>query len=92
MSTTELYMNSEKAMLAQYILSIDNYKTLDAVKQRLYGFVRIKMGDKSRSSDDVLDMIAGRWVDDRSADEMVDEIYQSRTKEKMSEYKSPFDV
>ena len=93
MSNAELKMNSEKAMLAKYILSIDNEETLAKVKKQLSVFMYLNTTQKSKSpTQNLLDAIAQGWDDTKTADEMVDEIYSARHSKQEADYSNPFEI
>ena len=93
MSNAELKMNSEKAMLAKYILSIDNEETLAMVKKQLSVFMYINSNQKTKSpTQNLLEAIAQGWEDTKTADEMVNEIYSARSNKQEEEYSNPFEV
>ena len=73
MSTAEIMMNSEKVMLAKYILSIDDEETLSKVKNRLAIFMRVRPNNAVSPTEQVLNAIAKGWEDDRTAEEMVED-------------------
>ena len=86
-------MNSEKAMLAKYILSIDNEETLAMVKKQLSVFMYINSNQKTKSpTQNLLEAIAQGWEDTKTADEMVNEIYSARSNKQEEENSNPFEV
>lgn len=71
-------LDSEKVLLASEILGIKDIKVLNDVKRRLIGVFN-KKSSADDNTDKVLKAVSGKWHDSRSADEMVDDIYKSRT-------------
>ena len=85
-----LNFEADKARLARAILNIDNDTILEKVKHSLL-FIFAK--DNQKSEDVTAQMInkySGAWKDDRSDDEIINDIYSQRYSKKDTQ-PNPFD-
>lgn len=81
MSNAEMILNNEKAFLARYILEIESAELLARVKKSLSAFITLPEATPVSRTEKVLNMIAGKWEDNTSADQMKADIYASRNSE-----------
>lgn len=72
-------LDSEKVLLAREILGITDINILNDVKRRLIGVFSKERKSDTDNTERVLKAVAGKWHDSRTAEEMVDDIYKSRT-------------
>lgn len=92
MVNADIILNNEKALLAKYILEIDSEELFARVKKSLAGFITFSKPTSSASrTETFLKQVAGKWEDDRSADEMVNDIYKSRMSKSVENYCNPFE-
>ena len=65
---SDLYLEREKVEIARQILSINSVSLINVIKTRLADLFVDKVHQR------LLNMIGGKWVDDKSADEMLADI------------------
>lgn len=91
----ELYLEHEKVEIAKKILAIDSISLINAVKIRLADLLADKkVEDKKKEhekTEKLLALISGKWIDDKTADEMVADIYSNRKNKDMAEITKLFD-
>lgn len=86
-----MILNNEKAFLARYILEIESAELLARVKKSLSEFITLPEPTPISKTEKVLSMIAGKWEDETSADQMVADIYASRKSRTTPDYTNPFE-
>ena len=79
---SDLYLEREKVEIARQILSINSVSLINVIKTRLADLFVDKVHQEKelecQKTERLLNMIGGKWVDDKSADEMLADIYASR--------------
>ena len=79
---TTLRLEADKTALIREIVNIDNAEVIQQLRDFLHKRVsNEKVGDKDSQKEYTRQMIkefCGSWKDERSAEEMVDDIYNSR--------------
>lgn len=78
---TTLEFEADKARLVRAIINIDNKRVLEEVKRNLRGILNLSQGNEMVTDDitqKMLQRFSGKWSDDRSAEEIIEDIYHSR--------------
>lgn len=77
---TTVNFEADKARLARAILNIDNDEVLEKVKRRLGNVIpwKEKKSVSGNLTSRMIEKFAGAWTDSRTAEEIVDAIYNSR--------------
>lgn len=76
---TTVNFEADKARIARAILNIDNSEVLEKVKRSFNKILDLK--NKEQMVDitaQMIDRFSGAWTDSRTAEEIVDDIYNSR--------------
>ena len=75
---SDLYLEREKVEIARQILSINSVSLINVIKTRLADLFVDKVHQEEelerQKTERLLNMIGGKWVDDKSADEMIADI------------------
>lgn len=86
-------LEADKARLIRAIANIDNKAIFNKVKRQLISVLNLKEESKANTdklTQQMIQKFSGAWSDSRSAEEIIEEIYNSRLSH-TTEKPNPFD-
>lgn len=86
---TTVNFEADKARISRDILNIDNSEVLAKVKRSFYRILNSKK-TKTDVTAEMIERFSGAWSDSRTAEEIVEDIYNSRYSAENNS-KNPFD-
>lgn len=88
---TTVNFEADKARIARAILNIDNREVLEKVKRSFYQIFDLRNREPAADvTAQMIERFSGAWTDNRTADEIINDIYNSR-RSAGDNHKNPFD-